>query len=145
MLFKQLPYVTVNQPRTKHHALCTVAGTVQLSAMLCCIQVLVVFKAAPELCNLLRAVEEEYTKAREQHKSRVEGPHADVLPWIQAQAAAFESAASASVRDAPTAHAVCLVQQLFLTEPSSICHHSIATPGLTNALVCHSWRRKASM
>ncbi|DBB02511.1 TPA: hypothetical protein ACH3X3_011503 [Trebouxia sp. C0006] len=68
-------------------------------------KVLVVFKAAPELCNLLRAVEEEYTKAREQHKSRVEGPHADVLPWIQAQAAAFESAASASVRDAPTAHA----------------------------------------
>ena len=100
--------------------------------MLCCTQVLVVFKAAPELCNLLRAVEEEYTKAREQHKSRVEGPHADVVPWIQAQAAAFESAATASVRECHMPHLVGLVQHLFLTEPSSTSHHSIATPGLTN-------------
>jgi len=102
--------------------------------MLCCIQVLVVFKAAPELCNLLRAVEEEYTKAREQHKSRVDGPHADVLPWIQAQAAAFESAATASVRESQTAHLVSLVQQLFLTGSSSVSHHILATPDTTNAL-----------
>ena len=69
-------------------------------------QLLVVFKAAPELCDLLRTVEEEYTKAREQHKSRVEGAHADVLPWIQTQAAAFESAATATVRDTRPASAV---------------------------------------
>lgn len=70
------------------------------------VQLLVVFKAAPELCDLLRTVEEEYTKAREQHKSRVEGAHADVLPWIQTQAAAFESAATATVRDSRPASAV---------------------------------------
>ncbi len=103
--------------------------------MLCCTQVLVVFKAAPELCNLLRAVEEEYTKAREQHKSRVEGPHADVLPWIQAQAAAFEAAATASVRDTQTAHAVSLMQQLFLTESGTVSLHIFAAPDTANALV----------
>ncbi len=113
--------------------------------MLCCIQVLVVFKAAPELCNLLRALEEEYTKAREQHKSRVEGPHADVLPWIQAQAAAFESAATASVRESQTAHLVSFVQQLFLTELSTVSHQIFTATDTTNALVRRTWVCKASM
>ena len=103
--------------------------------MLCYTQVLVVFKAAPELCNLLRAVEEEYTKAREQHKSRVEGPHADVLPWIQAQAAAFESAATASVRESQTAQLVSLMQQLSLTECSTVSLHIFAGPVIADAMV----------
>jgi len=83
-------------------------------------QVLVVFKAAPELCNLLRTVDDEYTRAREQHKSRLDGPHADVLPWVQTQTSAFESAALASVRDIRTSsvvscvrHPLCLVKLAF--------------------------------
>ena len=65
-------------------------------------QVLVVFKAAPELCNLLKAVEEEYRRGREgglHQRSRLDGPYADVLPWIQSQAAVFETGAKASCRD----------------------------------------------
>lgn len=65
-------------------------------------QVLVVFKAAPELCNLLKAVEEEYRRGREgglHQRSRLDGPYADVLPWIQSQAAVFETGGKASCRD----------------------------------------------
>lgn len=66
----------------------------------CHLQLLAVFKTAPELCTLLRTVEGEYKKAREQHsRARSEGPHADVLPWIQSQVQTFEAGAIASVRD----------------------------------------------
>ena len=64
------------------------------------------FKSAPELCNLLKTVEEEYMKAREHSRSRLDGPHADVLPWIQSQAQAFEAGATATVREARTTPAV---------------------------------------
>lgn len=64
------------------------------------LQVLAVFKTAPELCTLLQSVEEEYRKAREQQsRARLEGPHADVLPWMQSQVQSFEAGAIASVRD----------------------------------------------
>lgn len=77
---------------------------------MCATQVLVVFKAAPELCKLLRTVEQEYSKAREHSRNRLEGPHADLLPWVQAQAQAFESAAVASVRDLNTQPAVSFLE-----------------------------------
>ena len=70
------------------------------------LQILVVFKSAPELCNLLKTVEEEYMKAREHSRTRLDGPHADVLPWIQSQAQAFEAGATATVRDARITPAV---------------------------------------
>ena len=72
-------------------------------------QVLVVFKTAPELCNLLKGVEEEYRRGREgglHQRSRLDGPYADVLPWIQSQAVVFETGAKASCRDVHTAAAV---------------------------------------
>ena len=62
-----------------------------------------VFKTAPELCNLLKAVEEEYRRGKEggvHQRSRLEGPYADVLPWIQSQAVIFETGAKANCRDA---------------------------------------------
>ena len=63
------------------------------------VQVLAVFKTAPELCTLLRCVEEEYKRAREQQgRARSEGPRADVLPWVQTQVQSFETGAIASVR-----------------------------------------------
>ena len=72
------------------------------------LQILAVFKTAPELCTLLRSVEEEYKRAREHHtRARSEGPHADVLPWIQSQVQAFEAGAIATVRDSHVATQVC--------------------------------------
>ena len=49
------------------------------------LQILVVFKSAPELCNLLKTVEEEYIKAREHSRTRLEGPKDDVLPSIKSK------------------------------------------------------------
>ena len=68
-----------------------------------------VFKTAPELCDLLKAVEEEYRRGREgglHQRSRLDGPYADVLPWIQSQAVVFETGAKASCRDVHTPAAV---------------------------------------
>ena len=108
----------------------------QLCIVLCCLlnfmlpaawQVLVVFKTAPELCNLLKAVEEEYRRGREgglHPRSRLDGPYADVLPWIQSQAVVFETGAKASCRDVHTPPAVsctdmsCLVLN---TTPDIVC------------------------
>lgn len=79
------------------------------------LQVLAVFKTAPELCTLLRSVEEEYKRAREQQgRARSEGPHADVLPWVQTQVQSFEAGAIASVRDSHVVAPVCLSMSCLL-------------------------------
>ena len=85
-------------------------------------QVLVVFKTAPELCNLLKAVEEEYRRGKEgglPQRSRLDGPYADVLPWIQSQAVVFETGAKASCRDVHTTPAVsCTSMLCFMSNTS---------------------------
>jgi hypothetical protein len=58
-----------------------------------------VFAAAPELCELLRAVEADYARFL-QHR-RPEGPYAEVLPFLAEQAQEWEAAAAATSASVP--------------------------------------------
>lgn len=122
-----------------------------LFMMLASWQVLVVFKTAPELCNLLKAVEEEFGRGRPgglHQRSRLDGPHADVLPWIQSQAVVFETGAKASCRDVHTPPAVsrtgvlCLVlghrtRSCCETVAKASCRHVHTVPAVTcSSMMC---------
>lgn len=116
-------------------------------------QVLVVFKTAPELCSLLQAVEEQYRRGREgglHQRTRLDGPYADVLPWIQSQAVVFESGAKASCRDAHTASTVSFItsccgrmththQQVLLRLVQKACEASCKDPLSTPSVHCSIW------
>ena len=59
------------------------------------LQVLTVLKAAPQLSNVLRAVESDLMELREGQQPTSSG-YMDVLPWLLNQAQDFEAAANAS-------------------------------------------------
>ena len=59
------------------------------------LQVLTMLKAAPQLNNVLRAVESNLMELREGQQPTSSG-YMDVLPWLLNQAQEFEAAANAS-------------------------------------------------
>ena len=59
------------------------------------LQVLTMLKAAPQLNNVLRAVESDLMELREGQQPTSSG-YMDVLPWLLNQAQEFEAAANAS-------------------------------------------------
>jgi hypothetical protein len=79
------------------------------------LQVLAIFAAAPELCELLRGVEADYARFL-QHR-RPEGAHAEVLPFLAEQAQEWEAAATATSSTSPQS-SVCAL--LFLCR--GLCH-----------------------
>jgi len=64
-------------------------------------QVLTIFRAAPELCDLLAGVEAGYAAFLAHPGRRPEGPHAELLPFLADQAAEWEAAAAARCAGAP--------------------------------------------
>jgi len=64
-------------------------------------QVLTIFRAAPELCDLLAGVEAGYAAFLAHPGRRPEGPHAELLPFLADQAAEWEAAAAARCASAP--------------------------------------------
>ena len=65
------------------------------------VQVLAIFAAAPELCQLVREVEEDYERFLQHPGRRPKGPHAEVLPFLAEQAQDWEASASATSAGSP--------------------------------------------
>ncbi len=59
-------------------------------------QILAIFAAAPELCQLVREVEEDYARFLQHPGRRPKGPYAEVLPFLAEQAQDWEASASAT-------------------------------------------------
>ena len=59
-------------------------------------QILAIFAAAPELCQLVREVEEDYERFLQHPGRRPKGPYAEVLPFLAEQAQDWEASASAT-------------------------------------------------
>ena len=72
-------------------------------------QILAIFAAAPELCQLVREVEEDYERFLQHPGRRPKGPHAEVLPFLAEQAQAWEASATATSAGAslPTVSFLC--------------------------------------
>lgn len=65
------------------------------------LQVLAIFAQAPELCELIAAVEEDYTRVLQHPGRRPEGPYAELLPFLAEQAQDWEAAATATTTANP--------------------------------------------
>jgi len=59
-------------------------------------QVLAIFAAAPELCQLIKDVEGDYEAFLKHPVRRPKGPYAEVLPFLAEQAQEWESSATAT-------------------------------------------------
>lgn len=59
-------------------------------------QVLAIFAAAPELCQLVQDVEEDYERFLQHPGRRPKGPYAEVLPFLAEQAQDWEASARAT-------------------------------------------------
>ena len=64
-------------------------------------QILAIFAAAPELCQLVREVEEDYARFLQHPGRRPKGPYAEVLPFLAEQAQDWEASASCHLRWQP--------------------------------------------
>ena len=60
------------------------------------LQVLAIFAAAPELCQLIKDVEADYERFLQHPGRRPKGPYAEVLPFLAEQAQDWESCAIAT-------------------------------------------------
>ncbi|KAK9917041.1 hypothetical protein WJX75_000269 [Coccomyxa subellipsoidea] len=70
-------------------------------------RVLAIFAQAPELCELIAAVEEDYARFLQHPGRRPEGPYAELLPFLAEQAQDWEAAALAtSTTGAPSSSAL---------------------------------------
>ena len=87
------------QPCGRHHghqntqALDVLAFSAFLGAHM---QILAIFAAAPELCQLVREVEDDYERFLQHPGRRPKGPYAEVLPFLAEQAQDWEASASAT-------------------------------------------------
>ena len=86
------------------------------------LQVLAIFAAAPELCQMIKDVEADYERFLQHPGRRPKGPYAEVLPFLAEQAQDWESCATAtSAGSSPPA--VCPLVS-FLSSNSMACAHA---------------------
>ena len=90
---------------------------------------LAIFAQAPELCELIAAVEEDYARFLQHPGRRPEGPYAELLPFLAEQAQDWEAAALAtSTTGAPSSSvSIPFLQRANLLAPP--CQAAAHTPG----------------